>query len=378
MVITYVRESEHARALSHVRLTVAVLIGLTLAILWLSGEVPFIGGTCCVTSDTGAAGPSGTNMALNAQVVQSPSQLPPWTGPTWATPSEHFVYYPPVAQSEAAAEVTTPAGETATTDAAGTEAPADRAIEEPAAEPAYTITEPNAEVRQSPSTLQAWTGPTWPAFEHSVTYPSASADLAMEIPSEEPEAMPAPGAATAAAPMAAPAEVSDESLAPLPSEPTYIVVSPNAEVAASASTLPPWSAPTRQVYEHFVYHPPATAPAEQEVSESLADMPAPSARIYFRTSSHELPSNAAAELAPIVDYLLQHGDVTAVVRGFHDPRGEKSANELLARNRAASVEAALEAAGLGNDRVVIEMPVDSTGSGNYAEARRAEVSVRKE
>jgi outer membrane protein OmpA-like peptidoglycan-associated protein len=112
--------------------------------------------------------------------------------------------------------------------------------------------------------------------------------------------------------------------------------------------------------------------------QPVAAGPAPSARVYFRTSRAELPEAAAATLAPIVAYLRQNAEAKAVVQGFHDPRGEQVPNRALARERAASVRAALLAEGIAEDRVLIDQPADPTGSGDYAEARRAEVTIRGE
>ena len=48
------------------------------------------------------------------------------------------------------------------------------------------------------------------------------------------------------------------------------------------------------------------------------------------------------------------------------------------KNRAKGVAAALKAAGIAEDRVLLEKPPDTTGSAlSNSEARRVEVTVRK-
>ena len=46
------------------------------------------------------------------------------------------------------------------------------------------------------------------------------------------------------------------------------------------------------------------------------------------------------------------------------------------KQRAESVSQLLQKAGISVDRIALEKPVETTGSGSEAEARRVEVSVR--
>jgi outer membrane protein OmpA-like peptidoglycan-associated protein len=66
------------------------------------------------------------------------------------------------------------------------------------------------------------------------------------------------------------------------------------------------------------------------------------------------------------------------VSGFHDAAGDAAANEALARQRAESVRDALKAAGVGEDRIVLDKPTMTQGNvtGDNPEARRVEVSLR--
>jgi K(+)-stimulated pyrophosphate-energized sodium pump len=83
-----------------------------------------------------------------------------------------------------------------------------------------------------------------------------------------------------------------------------------------------------------------------------------------------------AALLPVVDYLKANQGAKASISGFHDPSGKKARNEELALNRARSARGALERAGIARERIVMQKPQVTTGSGGAAEARRVEVAVQ--
>jgi outer membrane protein OmpA-like peptidoglycan-associated protein len=103
--------------------------------------------------------------------------------------------------------------------------------------------------------------------------------------------------------------------------------------------------------------------------------PPPAAKVFFDSGKTMLPSDADATLAPIIDWLKANANSKAVLSGFHDPRGDKAKNEMLAKNRASAVSAALKLAGIDDARIEVRMPESLEGSGDLAEARRVEVSV---
>ncbi|MCG3144640.1 MAG: hypothetical protein HONDAALG_02089 [Gammaproteobacteria bacterium] len=193
-----------------------------------------------------------------------------------------------------------------------------------------------------------------------------------EVPPEAPEAAQPemqeemPPEARAAAAM--PDEEPEVSTAP---SPAYTIEDPNAQVRTAPSTLPAWTGPRFPEPHHEVYYPPAVAPA---ATAGTGDVP-PAARLYFDTAKWGLPADAGEVLAPIIRYLDEHPDARAVIQGFHDPRGSQELNAALAKNRAGATWAALVAAGIARERIMLRQPADATGSGNLAEARRAEVSI---
>lgn len=121
----------------------------------------------------------------------------------------------------------------------------------------------------------------------------------------------------------------------------------------------------------------APAPTPAPTPAPAAAGAPPAAKIYFEVGKAELPAGTTDNLKAAVDYLKANPASKAVVSGFHDPTGNKAQNEELAKSRALAVRGALTASGVGDGRIVMEKPVETTGSGGSdAEARRVEVAVR--
>jgi K(+)-stimulated pyrophosphate-energized sodium pump len=125
--------------------------------------------------------------------------------------------------------------------------------------------------------------------------------------------------------------------------------------------------------------PPATTMAET-AAPAAATPPAavdaaPSANVYFELDKTVVPSDTSQLLTKVIDYLKAHSASQAVLSGFHDPRGDRAHNEELALNRARAVRAVLVAAGIPEERVVMQKPQVTTGSGTNQEARRVEVTI---
>ena len=106
---------------------------------------------------------------------------------------------------------------------------------------------------------------------------------------------------------------------------------------------------------------------------------APSLKVYFDTGKTEVAAEFAAKSKDVVAYLKANASAKAIVSGYNDPTGNAAANAELSKKRAQGVAAALKAAGVADDRVVLEKPADTTAGaaqGN-AEARRVEITIRK-
>ena len=121
-----------------------------------------------------------------------------------------------------------------------------------------------------------------------------------------------------------------------------------------------------------VAHQPAPAPAVEPAPAAAIPLPA---KLYFEVGKNDLPNDAGESMKPILEYLKANATSKAVISGFHDPTGDKAQNEELAKNRAKAVFEALKTAGIEEERIVMQKPQETAGSGNDAEARRVEVSI---
>ncbi|RZI75736.1 MAG: OmpA family protein [Variovorax sp.] len=94
---------------------------------------------------------------------------------------------------------------------------------------------------------------------------------------------------------------------------------------------------------------------------------------YFATGSADLAPGAAEALAAVIKGV--EGGRKAVVSGFHDTTGDAAINEQLAKKRAEMVRDVLTGLGVAADKVDLQKPAMSTGTGNNAQARRVEVKL---
>lgn len=117
------------------------------------------------------------------------------------------------------------------------------------------------------------------------------------------------------------------------------------------------------------------APAVVDLAPALATGPGvPEAvKLYFDVGKAELPADAATQIQPLVAYLAATPAAKLGISGFHDSTGDAAANAELARNRALAARAALTAAGVAEDRIILVKPRETAGGADEREARRVEV-----
>ena len=127
---------------------------------------------------------------------------------------------------------------------------------------------------------------------------------------------------------------------------------------------------------------PVAAAADIETAEPVVEAyeyeGLPAARVYFDVDSSEMPNAALSYewLSEVIAHLEANPDVMATISGFHDPTGDYEHNQALARDRATTVRDVLMAEGIEEARLDRVKPIETTGTGNYAEARRVEVTLR--
>jgi outer membrane protein OmpA-like peptidoglycan-associated protein len=94
---------------------------------------------------------------------------------------------------------------------------------------------------------------------------------------------------------------------------------------------------------------------------------------YFASASADLAPGAAEALAAVIKGV--ESGRKAVVSGYHDTTGDAAANEALAKRRAETVRDVLVGLGVPADKVQLQKPEVTAGSGNDAAARRVEVKL---
>ena len=107
----------------------------------------------------------------------------------------------------------------------------------------------------------------------------------------------------------------------------------------------------------------------EEVGQALV-------KVYFDLGQTALPADAAPGIATVVAALQAEPAKRALLSGYHDETGGAAINAEVAKNRALSVRAALVAAGIPAERVLMRRPAVTLGGGDAAEARRVEVRVQ--
>ncbi len=189
-----------------------------------------------------------------------------------------------------------------------------------------------------------------------------------------------PAAATTATATAATAATA-ASAAPAPetAPATAASAAPSSSTAAPAVESKPAPAPTPATATPPAQPTPPTGTAQTATAQSataVAGKGLPVAKVHFALDKTKLWSGADKELSKVLAYLKANPGSKAVLSGFHDPSGNRDHNLELAKNRSHAVRDRLVQQGIGLGRIIEEKPVETTGDGPPAEARRVEVSIR--
>ena len=120
---------------------------------------------------------------------------------------------------------------------------------------------------------------------------------------------------------------------------------------------------------------PAAAPAAPAAADAASvKVENGVVKFYFASGKADVAAGAADALADVVKGVA--AGKKAVVSGFHDSTGDPARNAELAKERALAVRAALQALGVGEDKVELKKPEEMQASGPNAEARRVEVTLQ--
>ncbi len=100
-----------------------------------------------------------------------------------------------------------------------------------------------------------------------------------------------------------------------------------------------------------------------------------SARILFDSGSAVVPADTSARLSGVLGTLSADPGQRVRVSGFHDASGDAAANEALAKQRAEAIQQWLVVNGVAAERITLDKPAQTTGTGDADEARRVDVLV---
>jgi outer membrane protein OmpA-like peptidoglycan-associated protein len=97
--------------------------------------------------------------------------------------------------------------------------------------------------------------------------------------------------------------------------------------------------------------------------------------VYFAIDEAAVPADAAPTIEAVKAALQADATRQVVLSGFHDATGDPARNADLAKARAKAVRAALQAAGLPLERLLLRKPENTTGDGDDKQARRVEIRL---
>jgi cytochrome c oxidase subunit 2 len=118
----------------------------------------------------------------------------------------------------------------------------------------------------------------------------------------------------------------------------------------------------------------APAPAAASPAPAASTTSALPVSVLFASGKSELDAGAAKSVANAVELLKGTPDAKIAISGFVDSSGNAEKNAELAKERAKSVRAALESAGIASARIEMAKPEQiQAGSAEQSQARRVDI-----
>jgi outer membrane protein OmpA-like peptidoglycan-associated protein len=96
-------------------------------------------------------------------------------------------------------------------------------------------------------------------------------------------------------------------------------------------------------------------------------------KFYFASGKADLAEGADQALVAVIQAVA--AGKKAIVSGYHDTTGNAQQNEALYKQRAIAVRDTLVRLGVGDDKIDLRKPENTTAAGSNAEARRVEVTL---
>jgi photosynthetic reaction center cytochrome c subunit len=102
------------------------------------------------------------------------------------------------------------------------------------------------------------------------------------------------------------------------------------------------------------------------------------ATVFFAVGKFDVKSDLPQSLATLVNALKADPKSKVAISGYHSASGDLASNQELAKNRAFAVRDALKAAGIAEDRLILEKPLSAEANlaGEDPKARRVDVSMK--
>lgn len=111
--------------------------------------------------------------------------------------------------------------------------------------------------------------------------------------------------------------------------------------------------------------------------DGTAARTATGAVVYFAVASPAIVDAQTTVIKALAAELAAKPDLKVSISGYHSATGDKAMNEELSKKRAFAVRDALVGAGIAEDRLVLEKPIQTEAnlSGEVATARRVEINM---
>jgi photosynthetic reaction center cytochrome c subunit len=122
---------------------------------------------------------------------------------------------------------------------------------------------------------------------------------------------------------------------------------------------------------------PAAAAAAAPAAAAVGTGNIEPVKLYFDTAKADLPADAGKQLEDLITYAKANADAKLGISGYHDKRGSVAVNAELAKNRAVAVRELLKGAGIAEERIQMQKPVETEGGTDDRQARRVEVYAAK-
>lgn len=120
---------------------------------------------------------------------------------------------------------------------------------------------------------------------------------------------------------------------------------------------------------------PAVPAGAGVIGQDVEGMPMVS--VYFDTAKTAIAPGFTTAVAPVKAWIDSHPGDRLGVSGFNDSRGNAAFNAELSKNRAKAVAAELARNGVPADRVDLDKPPETTGTGaDLSQSRRVDIVVK--